>query len=232
MKTTGYILGPFGYASQQPDGTWVSRVIGKVYGDTLFTGPGLYETLELVLPDTPQPDPPHPDPPIPPALGVDQLDLSQVVITESSPDVREWPKTAIISSLSLSAASDMTILFNRMFGEKAWPFLAGSEEGEIQYTLWVGCNIGGKWYFAGVILGICRSESDNYLPTGPALRSSQLPVNWYYYTNEPLASYQPAPGEKVAFMVTSGVQRRNDLHVVAERSNVVLVPFQEGFFVF
>lgn len=57
------ILGPFGYLSQQPDGTMQSRVIGKTYMGTVFTGPGLYENFMAYLDRVPQPQP-QPQPPV------------------------------------------------------------------------------------------------------------------------------------------------------------------------
>jgi hypothetical protein len=174
-----------------------------------------------------------PLPPIPPTPPVgDQIDLSQAVITAQSPDVRGWPIGAKLSSLGLSASSTATLDFSKRYGPGAWPFVNGPEGGEIQYTLWVGCKIGGIWYLTGSILCISRGQDDNYVPTGPTLQPGQLPGNWYYYAGSPLASYQPQPGEQVAWFLTSGVQRRNDIHQIAERTQVVLTPFSPGTYSF
>jgi hypothetical protein len=105
-------------------------------------------------------------------------------------------------------------------------------EGEIQYTLWIGCKINGQWHIAGSILCISRGVNDNYVPTGPTLQPGHLPANWYYFAGNPLATYQPQPGEPVAWFLTAGVQRRTDIHTIAERTNVVVVPFSPGSFAF
>lgn len=174
-----------------------------------------------------------PQPPIPPTPVVgDQIDFSQAVITSQSPDVRGWPIGATFTSLTLSARDNASIEFTKRNGPNAWPFVDGPEGGELQYTLWVGCQIGGVWYFAGSILCISRSPGDNYVPTGPTLQQGQLPDNWYYFCGDPLAHYQPKHGEQVAWFLTSGVQRRNDIHQITERTQVVLAPFVEGTFRF
>lgn len=174
-------------------------------------------------------------PETPPAPGPgsgDQIDLAAAVITDGSPDVRAWPIGAMLQQLELSAAVDARLDFSRRWGPGAWPFVLGAEGGEIQYTLWVGCWLEGRWHFAACIRCISRGEADNYVPTGPTLAPGQLPQNWYYFAGAPLAPYQPAPGESVAWLLTAGDQRRGDLHAVAERTQVVLAPFGPGLVTF
>lgn len=196
-------------------------------------------------PPAPVPVPPVPVPPVPPEppASADAIDLSLAVITAQSPDVRAWPIGTRITEFTISHDGTIAINFDKRNGPNAWPFVMGAE-GEIQYTLWVGCQIpfGGLWYFSGVLLCISRGPNDNYVPTGPTLAPGQLPNNWYYFAGNPLATYQPAPGERVCWFVTSGVQRRADIHQVfdkdghvisdiAERSNIIAAPFQAGKFV-
>lgn len=169
--------------------------------------------------------------PPPPARGVDQIDLSQAVLTAQSRDVRSWPIGAAITELGLSMTDTMSVNFTKRNGPSAWPIVMGPE-GEIQYTLWIGCKINGQWYIAGSILCISRGVNDNYVPTGPTLQPGHLPANWYYFAGNPLATYQPQPGEPVAWFLTAGVQRRTDIHTIAERTNVVVVPFSPGSFAF
>jgi hypothetical protein len=164
--------------------------------------------------------------------GTDAIDFSQAVITRDSPDVRGWSIGARLTSLTLSATDHANLEFTKRNGADAWPFVNGPEGGEIQYTLWVGCLIDGLWYFCGSILCISRSPDDNYVPTGPTLQVGQLPNNWYYFCGDPLQEYQPQPGEPVAWLLTAGVQRRNDIHRIVERTQVVLAPFSPGMFTF
>lgn len=184
-----------------------------------------------VVGSTPAPQPtPTPVPPSPPSSS-DAIDLASAIITFQSPDVRAWPAAAHLTSLSLSSTDSMTLDFSKRWGAGAWPIVNGPE-GEIQYTLWVGCHIGGQWYLSAVIDCISRGENDNYVPTGPTLVPGQLPSNWYYFVEPPLKGYQPQPGESVAWFLTSGVQRRTDIHAIAERTQVVLAPFAPGTYTF
>jgi hypothetical protein len=189
--------------------------------------PDTQEGLVSFRPDT---TPPPPDPP--PHDGTDMIDLSQVVITRDSPDVRSWPIGAKFLRIDLSPSANAGIEFSKRNGPEAWPFVRGPEGGEIQYTLWVVCKIGGIWYTCGSILCISRAPNDNYVPTGPTLEIGQLPNNWYYFCGDPLQEYQPQPGEQVGWFLTSGVQRRNDIHTVAERTQVVLASFSPGSYPF
>lgn len=188
------------------------------------------ETFELIFLDGPPPAPtPQPPAPTPaPPSGSDMIDLTQAVITRETPDFRGWPKTTTITELSIRNHDTMTVNFTKRNGPGAWPYVTGPEGGEIQYTLGVGCRIGGVWYLSTSILCISRGPDDNYVPTGPVLDPHQLSDNWYYYSGLPLDNYDPAPGESVAFWVTSGAQRRGDIHQIHERSNVIVVPFQAG----
>lgn len=172
-----------------------------------------------------------PAPPPTPIVG-DAIDLAAAIITEQSPDIRTWPATTAITAFAIEPDGTIAINFAKRNGPGAWPFVMG-REGEIQYTLWVGCQPppGGRWYLAAAILCISRGADDNYVPTGPTLLRGQLPTNWYYFAGAPLASYQPQPGESVAWFVTSGAQRRGDVHDVAERSNVIVAPFAAGLWV-
>lgn len=191
-------------------------------------------SIVFAMDDGPTP----PDPPVPPTSG-DAIDLSAAVLGAQSPDVRGWPIGAQLTSVYISPAvndgppdvTNMNVDFTKKNGPNAWPIVMGPE-GEIQYTLWVGCQILGVWHLAGSILCISRAVGDNYVPTGPTLRVGQLPDNWYYFSGSPLAGYQPQPGEQVAWFLTAGVQRRQDNHAIAERTQVVLTPFSAGTFTF
>jgi hypothetical protein len=81
-------------------------------------------------------------------------------------------------------------------------------------------NIDGHWYTAGGV------EYWNGLASSGG-QPSRYASNWYYNPLiwGPLSSHQPAVGEQVGFFVTAGDARAKDVHLVAERSNVVLVSF-------
>lgn len=169
------------------------------------------------------------DGPTPPPVG-DAIDLAAAIVTFESPDVRGWPIGTLITEFEIRPDGTIAINFTARNGAGAWPLLAGPEGGEIQYTLWIGEHIAGAWYVAGAILCISRGPDDNYVPTGPTLAPGQIAHNWIYFAGAPLAGYQPLPGERVAWFVTAGDQRRNDWHALAARSNVIVTPFQVGKF--
>jgi hypothetical protein len=224
-----------------PNGDWqaLTDVNGQFTAD-LAAGPYEVTASRDGIITNPQPlmvgpctivlQPPTTAPPEP-SVG-DAIDLSKAVITSGSPDVRAWPIGTTLLELGFSFTDNMSIDFGKRYGPGAWPFVEGPEGGDIQYTLWVGCLIGGLWHFCGAILCISRGIDDNYVPTGPTLEPGQLPKNWYYFAGSPLATYQPQPGEQVAWFLTSGVQRRNDFHEIQERTQVVLAPFSEGVYGF
>lgn len=176
--------------------------------------------------------PPEPPTPPTPTIG-DQIDMGQVMMTRDSPDVRDWPIGATLTSLTLSFASNGNdVDFTKRYGPGAWPFITGPEGGDLQYTLWVACFISGHWWASAVIPCISRGPNDNYVPTGPTLQPGQLPQNWYYFAGGPLDTYQPQPAELVAWFLTSGDQRRGDISSIHERTQIVLAPFSPGTFTF
>ncbi len=173
----------------------------------------------------PAPDPvPAPAPPPAPSGPSDGLDLHSAVITGGSPsDVPNWPITTQITGLDFGG-NGLRIDFSKKDGPGRWPdVVPPGWDGPIQYTVWMVVNIGGRWYTSGGVeywYGLDRSG-------GPP---SQYAYNWYYNPQVwgPLANHQPANGEQVGFFVTAGDQRVKDAHVVAERSNVVVLPFPSG----
>jgi len=169
---------------------------------------------------TPTPDPTPPPPPPPPApTSVDAIDMQSISIV-GSPDVRSWPPTATIHVLDFNS-SGVSIDFTKKTGAGRWPdVVPPGWTGGLQYTVWMVVNHGGRWYSAGGVefwYGLGRSG-------GPP---SQFANNWYYNAQvwAPLTYHQPAVGEQVGFFVTAGDQRAKDVHAVAERSNIVVIPF-------
>ena len=134
--------------------------------------------------------------------------------------MRSWPATATIRALDFNA-SGLAIDFTKKDGAGRWPdVVPPGWDGGLQYTVWMVVNHGGRWYTAGGVeywYGLGRSG-------GPPSRYAS---NWYYNPRiwAPLTYHQPAVGEQVGFFVTAGDQRAKDSHIVAERSNIVVVPF-------
>lgn len=151
------------------------------------------------------------------------IDLSMATVLNSPADVPSWPATATITRLELSRTG-VRIDFTRRDGPDSWPDVPFITPGEnLQYTLWIVLNIGGRWYTSGCLQywrGLDRMG-------GPP---SEYAMNWYYDANRwrPMTGHQPAVGEYVGFFVTAGNARNVTDHsgsVVQERSNVVVVPF-------
>jgi hypothetical protein len=181
------------------------------------------EVLRKPQPATPEPVPapaPEPTPPAPTAPSSDDaIDMSSISVV-GSPDVRAWPATTKIRALDFNGGG-IAIDFTKKDGPGRWPdVVPAGWDGGLQYTVWMVVNHGGRWYAAGGVefwYGLGRSG-------GPP---SQFANNWYYNPQiwAPLTYHQPSPGEQVGFFITAGDQRAKDFHVVAERSNIVVVPF-------
>ncbi len=148
------------------------------------------------------------------------IDLQQATIF-NSPDVKGWATTAKITRIDINA-DGIHVEHTKRDGAGSWPDVPFITEGEdLQYTIWMVVNQGGKWYTAGGLQfwrGLDRMG-------GPP---SQYAEHWYYdpVRWELLATHQPAVGELVGFFVTAGNQRNTGgAALVFERSKIVMVPF-------
>lgn len=194
--------------------------------------------VEPPVVDPPVVAPPPHEPPLTTDIAPDAIRMDDVLTTRESPDVSFWRVGTKITEFEIADDGTIRINFDKRNGEHAWKFVRNMEGGEIQYTLWIVCFIQGRWWACGAIEGISRDVNDNYLNTGPMFAVNvegsglgQLPKNWYYFAGEPLSRYQPQIGEMVGWFVTAGAQRRDDIHLVPERSNVIVAPFRVGRFV-
>lgn len=198
---------------------------------TLINGVWTLDTETGLLSGHVTDGPPVPPDPTPVPPGKDQIPMDQVDFSASI-DVSSWPIGASLTKVGLDFQANQVLDFTKRWGAGAWPFVIGSEGGEIQYTLWVVCRINGQWTTCASIRCISRGQNDNYVPTGPTLAPGQLPNNWYYFAPWPMGGYQPQLGEQVGWFLTSGDQRRGDLHAITERTNIVVTPFSPGTFTF
>lgn len=151
----------------------------------------------------------------------DGIDISQAVI-HNSPDVRGWPATATITRMEFRATG-VHVEFTKNVGPDAWPNFhpPGWKEGDtLQYTLWIFLLIGGRWHGSGCI-EYWQTDEEN---GGPP---EQFAEHWYYAADRwwPMTGYQPAPGERVGFMVSAGDARNSGALSVEERSYIVAMPF-------
>src|SRR5581483_2716234 len=198
------------------------------YTGTTCLGP-IHGTEVLHKPQPASPPPPAPVDPTPvpqptPSGPSDGLDLRSAVVTGGSPaDVANWPITTQITGMDFGG-NGLRVDFSKKDGPGRWPdVVPPGWDGPIQYTVWMVENIGGRWYTSGGVeywYGLDRQG-------GPPW---EYGYNWYYSAPVwgPLANRQPGNGEQVGFFVTAGDQRVKDAHIVAERSNVVVLPFPGG----
>jgi hypothetical protein len=179
-------------------------------GDSTTTGPWstVFAFSTSAAPVIPTPIPP-------PGGGGDAGDFawSKVRIIGGSPDVRSWPVTASITSLSMTGGT-FHIDYTKRCG---WPGvdIGGALQ---EATIWMFEKIGGQWYGTGAErLRPCQADKGLGRP-------SDIASGWFYSdTWAPMTGYVPARGETVGFMVTAGSTRADSNAPVHERSGVVLV---------
>jgi hypothetical protein len=159
-----------------------------------------------------------PDPVPPPGGGggdAGDFAWSKVRIIGGSPDVRGWPITASITSLSIGGGV-FHVDYTRRCG---WPGvdIGGALQ---EATIWMFEKIGGQWYGTGAErLRPCQADKQLGRP-------SDIASGWFYNSNwAPMTGYVPARGETVGFMVTAGSTRADNNAPVHERTGVVLVPW-------
>ena len=150
----------------------------------------------------------------------DAINLNTATIHNSPGDVASWAVTTKLSVLNLMP-SGAHVEFDK---ESSWPeVVPPGWSGGLQYTLWIVLNINGQWHASGCI----EYWKGLYESGGPV---SQYAQNWYFDPIRwaPMSGHQPAPGEQVGFLVTSGDARNNGPNIIRERSNVVLVSFPDA----
>lgn len=149
----------------------------------------------------------------------DMLDLSRAQIVNPGPDVRAWPVAATITGLALRA-DGVHIDFTT---EQDWPdIVPPGWSGPLQYTLWLFLEINGVWIGSGIIQ-YWRGLDVN---GGNVTADRQIARNWLYDSRwGAMQGRQPAVGERVGFLVSAGNARGQDDHIIAARSQVVVIPF-------
>jgi len=161
---------------------------------------------------------PDPVPPSPgPGGGGDAGDFawSKVRIVGGSPDVRSWPITASITSLSMGNGT-----FHVDYTKRCqWPGvdIGGALQ---EATIWMFEKIGGQWYGTGAErLRPCQADKGLGRP-------SDIATGWFYGPQwAPMTGYVPARGETVGFMVVAGSTRADSNAPARERTGVVLLPW-------
>jgi hypothetical protein len=158
------------------------------------------------------------------------FDMASATIVNSPPDLGSWPEGAKITSVEFTGGS-FNVDFDRRDGPDRWPdMVPAGFSGPLQYTLGMCVNINDHWYCSGVVQFWHGRELEASAP--PSLVGREWfydPVRW-----GPMLGYQPSDGETVGLWVGAGNLRdggnftRNSCPRVCERSNVALVPWNNG----
>lgn len=162
--------------------------------------------------------------PMPVFAQADMLNIHSAQIV-NAPDVRDWPITTALTSVSFDGAVTR-VDFTKRDGPNRWPDVTPTGwTGPLEYTLWLFVKVQGNWVGSGFIqFWNGRDGTGNAAdPDVP----SRYAAHWYYSERwSPIFGHGSlAPGEEIGFMVTSGNQRDSvGPDSVRERSNVVTFP--------
>jgi hypothetical protein len=161
-----------------------------------------------------------------PTKCVDEpFDLGAATVWAAPANIAEWSETTKITRIDFRT-DGMHIEFDKADGPDRWPdYTPPGWDGPIQYTLWLALFINGGWHTSGIIqywYGLDASGGD-------VTQNNQIAINWVYDGRwGPMQGHQPAPGEKVGFMVSAGNARGvpdDSQTIVKERSAMALVLF-------
>jgi hypothetical protein len=169
-------------------------------------------------------------------MVTDAIDLSTAVVHSSPADIAAWPITTQIERLTMRPGQDHGLSF-QFAANQTWPdYTPPGWDGPIQYTVWAGVEIAGRWHLAGFIQ-MWRTRPSTGAPILAQWR------DWAYDENRwgPMVRHRPQANEKMLFLLSAGNARRGsagpegNVTSVRERSNAVLVALpaaDHGDFVF
>lgn len=159
----------------------------------------------------------------------DEIDLTSAVVHSSPLDVPAWPITTRIERVTMRPGQDHGLSF-QFSGNQTWPdYVPPGWDGPIQYTVWAGVQIDGRWHLAGFIQ-MWRTRPSTGAPILAQWR------DWAYDENRwgPMARHRPQVGEQMVFFLSAGNARKGsagpepDVTSVRERSNAVLIALPPG----
>jgi hypothetical protein len=161
----------------------------------------------------------------------ESFNLANAKFWDNPPDTGTWPIGARITSIEFVPNVAMRVDFDRRDGPNRWPdVIPPGFQGPLQYTLGMCRNINGQWHCSAVVQFWYGRDLNS---TAPASRFWR---EWWYDAARwgPLADVRPNEGNTVGVFVASGDLRmrfhtRATCPRVCEISNVVMVPFTEGY---
>lgn len=161
-------------------------------------------------------------------LAIEPVARAQSTIVPSSvrvvnsPNALTWPVTTAITRVDVTN-DGVTLTFDRC---TSWPPVTPPGwAGPLIFTVWLFENIGGQWYASGIV----QAWSCDRGWGGAIWQDQQIARNWVYDERwSAMVRHQPAPGERIGFMVSAGNARGQDDHIVMERSTIVEVAMPTG----
>ena len=150
--------------------------------------------------------------------------MSQATMVDNPADLGSWPETAKITSVQFTGNAFL-VDFDRRTGPNRWldvPFGTG----DLQYTLGLCVNNGGKWFCSAAIQFWFGRD------LGASAPPSLVGIEWWYDSRwGPILGYQPQDNETVGVFVAAGNLRDASYTAascprICERSNVAFVSWQ------
>jgi hypothetical protein len=157
-----------------------------------------------------------------PLAAQDAVPIASCVLT---PDLRDWPATTTIDA-AIFQPTALHLDFSKKDGDARWPDVKPAGwDGPIEYTVWFGAMVNGRCHLAASINWWHGERDEN---SGPVLTAGHYPAN-LWYLDSTLGQHAPAAGEPIFVMVSAGAARGVTAFTVAERSNIIQVPFGASY---
>lgn len=150
-----------------------------------------------------------------PVAAQDAVPITQAMLSGGA-DVRAWPATTTITSLSTSAQG-LEGTFSKRTGID-WPdIIPAGWTGPVYYTVWLGTRLADGVHLAAA-LNVYRGQSG--AGAGDVTNITQYSRN-LWYLDPALGAHVTQEGETLYLMLTAGGLRGTNAVSVPERSNIV-----------
>jgi hypothetical protein len=150
------------------------------------------------------------------------IDLKKVIYL-NSPDVSNWPQTAVLSLVEQDGGGSGPVCMSYTdpgWPDSPWPFGGSDPNFGVYANQWYFARIGGQWY-GGAGEWIYRGASSCKAGQGTHTIGPDSGFG------PPFSSWVPQVGELVGFMVSSVARNGPVRRTVDERSNVIVQPWRD-----
>jgi hypothetical protein len=150
------------------------------------------------------------------------IDLKKVIYL-NSPDVSNWPQTAVLSLVEQDGGGSGPVCMSYTdpgWPDSPWPFGGEDPNFGVYANQWYFARIRGQWY-GGAGEWIYRGASS--CKAGQGTRTIGPDSGF----GPPFSSWVPQVGELVGFMVSSVARNGPVKRTVDERSNVIVQPWRD-----